>query len=291
MRVYFLAEETCALTVNGAYLGIVDGFERACEIAPADGVFCELKPCGCQPVTFILNEAFLLSPPEQIKLYYVREGVAVFAGNFLRADQSLQVIRQDRFGGNLLTLCMQGRLQLNLENASGFHIVPLPAAFADAKPVQYGNGFLLECDTAFAHISESGEVLVLSEGTITERGETLRAEVPFHDSVGHTALCGWQDGKLTECTIRSAREPASDTFALAFFESVLIGADPSPYLGENLSEKAALLKDYLGNYLSVVLTQQRDTVGLVYERKARVFDVRYYRVELTEGKISNIKAL
>ena len=289
MRVFFLAESPCALTVNGAYFGIVDGFERACELDPADEVFCELKPNGCLPVNFFFNESFLLNPPEQIKLYYFRGGVAVFAGDFLRADQTLRVLWQERIGNSLLTLCMQGRLQLNLENGSGFHILSLPAALAESKCRAFGDDFLIEGETAFALISNEGEIRVLSEGKVLEREEILRAEVPFHDSMGHVAVCGWENGKLTECKLKTACDPAPDTFALALFESVLIGGDPAPFLSESLAEKAGALKEFLGDYVSVTLTAERDLVGLVYKRKPRVFDVRYFRVELSDGKISNIK--
>ncbi|MDE5897472.1 MAG: hypothetical protein K2H43_06645 [Clostridia bacterium] len=289
MRVFFLAEEPCALALNGIHLGCVDGFERACELNPADRIFCELKPNGCLPVFFFFDEKFLLDPPEQIKLYYVRGGVAVYACDFLRADSTLQVLRQERIGNSLLTLCVQGKLQLNLENAGGFHMIPLPAALSDARILPLERGFLLEGSKMFAHISQEGNILVLSEGRIISREGALKAEVPFHDSVGHTAVCAWEDGVLTECTVRTAQQPAPDTFALALFESVLAGADPAPYLADNLLEKADSLKEFLGNFTSVVLTQDRESVGLVYERKPRIYDVRYFRVETNGEKITNIR--
>lgn len=288
MRVYFLAEKQCALCVNGAYVGIVDGFERTCELEPDDKIFCELKPGGHLPVSFFFDEDFLLNPPERIRLYFLPDGVAVYASGFLRADNTLEVLFQKRLGGDLLTLYRQGNLQLNLENETGFHLLSLPDSLCDAQAELSGNEYLLEGKSAFAILSRDGKILVSSEGRVTEKGDSVTAEVPFHDSVGHTAVCTWTEGKLTACKIRSSRPPAEDTFALALFESVLVGGDTAPYLHESLAEKAGALKEFLGNFSSVTLTRERDVVGLVYERKPRVYDVRYFRVAIEEDKIKNV---
>lgn len=283
-----MAETTCALTVNGVYLGIVDGFERTCELQSADRVFCELKPCDRLPVSFFFDEDFLLAPPPQIKLYYTERGVAIYAENFSYADQTLRVIWQKRFGNALLTLCTQGKLQLNLQCGGELHLLELPDALSDCQVSPLGDDFLLEGDGAFARISREGKLLLFSEGKVLERGEHLRAEVPFRDSAQHTAVCAWEGDKLVECTVRTASEPQADTFAIAFFESILIGADPLPFLHETLSEKADSLREFLGDFRSVVLTEARDRVGLVYKRKERIYDLRYFRIELCDGKIKNI---
>lgn len=291
MRVIFLAEKPCALSVNGVYLGIADGFERTCELEPKDRVFCELKPSGCLPVSFFFDEEFLLDPPPQIRLYFTEGKVAVFAGGFQRADAALSVIWQNRIGGTLLTLCLQGKLQLNMENETGFHLVELPDMLENAKAYPLGDGFLLDGEAGFALIGRGGKTIVISEGRVLEKGAALKAEVPFHDSMGHTAVCKWENGRMTECTIRTAHEPTEATFALAMFESVLVGADYTSFLHDSLLGKADALREFLGNFESVVLTQEPQKVGLVYKRKERIYDVRYFRVELTDGKISNVKPL
>lgn len=292
MRVYFLAEKSCALRVNGIHLGLVDGFERSTRIQPSDDVFCELLPAdGFLPVRFTFNEAFLLDPPPQIRLYYTENAVAVYACGFLRADQTMRVLWQKRFADSLLTLMSQGKIQLNLQNETGFHLIELPDDFQTCSVKPRAEGFLLETENAFSIIKRDGTILLRSEGRVLEAQETLKAEIPFHDSAGHSAVCEWKNGELISCAIRSAREPTAATFALALFESALIGADVLPFLSPALAEKADSLKEYLGDYRSVVLTAESDKVGLVYTRKERVFDVRYFRIETENGKISNIKPI
>ncbi len=291
MKVYFLSEIPCALTLNGAYLGLVDHFERSVELDPSLSLFCEFTPLNAfLPVRFALDDDFLISPPPQVRLYYTENALAVYLSDFLRADQTLHVIWQKRFQNALLTLVQQGKLQLYI-GSDNAKIIDLPDALSDCLPEETADGFLLRGENAFALVSFDGELLLLSEGKVLSSDGSIKAEVPFHDSLGHTAVCEWKYGELVSCSVRTHFEPNEATFALALFESALIGADCTPFLAENLLAKADSLKEYLGDFRSVVLTGERDKVGLVYERKERVFDVRYFRIETTDGKVSNIKPI
>ena len=288
MRVYFLAEQPCALTIGGTYLGLVDGFERSVELSPQDAHFCELAPCGYQPVRFRLDETFLREPPEHISLYYTEGAVAVYASGFLRADGALHVVWQERLRNDRLTLCVMGRVQLHLENETGFHIIDLPDAFANCGVKALPDGYLLTGEDVFAILMRDGKVAALSDGKVLDAGETVKAEIPFHDSRGHTAVCEWRAGELVSCALRSTREPSAATWALALFESALIGADCTPYLAPALQDKAGSLREFLGDFQSVVLTEEENKVGLAFKRQERVYDVRYFRVETEDGKVKNI---
>lgn len=292
MRVYFLSEQTAALFIGGIYLGLVDGFERSLTLEPKDGLFVEIKPIGgFAPLSFRLDEAFLLDPPAGVKLYYTANGVAVYAYDFFYADQSLKVLKQERLGGALLTLCMQGKLQLNLENETGFHIIQLPESFLTCEFSLRKDGYLLTGNNAFALLSKDGKISVLSEGRIIQSGETLQAEVFFRDSAGHTAVCEWDEGKLISCTLRAQHAPDASTLALALFESVLIGADCTPLLSDDLAQKADDLKEFTGDFKHVILCREKNTAGLVYLRRERIYDLRYFRIETENGKISNVLPL
>lgn len=288
MHIIFLSEKPCAVTVSGIYLGMADGFERAAEIDVAEKHFIECKPAGYHAIGFCLDEAFLLSPPPQISLYYMRTGVAVYCRGYLREDAALRVLKQERLAGTLLTLTMQQKIRLVFENETGFHLVDLDDAFETCTFSCAGEDFLLEGDGKFAILTRAGELKVLSDGTVLERGDAVKAEIPFHDSMGHSAVAVWERGEMTSCSIRSAREPCAATYALALFESALIGADCTPFLAPALAAKSAYLKTFLGGYVSAVLTEDPDEIGLVYPRKQNVFDVRYFRVTAEDGKIANI---
>ena len=289
MRILFLAERKCILTLGGMTLGIVDGFERSAELDPEDGVLCTLAPLGGYlPVSFCIDEDFLLSPPPGFALYHLsgRETAALYASGFCRADQSLKVLRQERVNGARLTLFRQGKLFLDISEAGGTHLVSLPDELEGCSFLAQDDGFLLAGETGFALLTRQGETVVLTDGRVLETGGVLRAEVPFRDSRGHTALCEWKEGTLASCKLRAARGPAPATFALALFESVLLGLDASPFLSPGLDADA--LAEYLGGFRSVVLTEEEDRVGLVYARRERVFDVRYFTVETEDGRVCNI---
>lgn len=283
-----MAEKPCALFLNGAALGTVDKFERVCEIDPKDEIFCECKAAGMASVRFVFNEAFLFSPPEQIKLYYTDGAVAVYICDFIRADQSVKILCSRQFGDTRLTLFMQGRLQLSFLRGTALSLLPLPDYLETGEIYRVGREFLVESETGFALFSAEGKQITQSAGRVIVKDGALQAELPFGDSMGHSALCTWENGKMTSCTIRTACEPGEATFALALFESALIGADATPFLSEDLQGKASSLKEFLGNYTSVVLSDAPNRIGLVYPRKDRVFDVRYFRVTIQDGKIANI---
>lgn len=288
MRVYFLSDIPCVLFINGMCLGAVDSFARSVELAAMDGVFCECKAPQFAPVRFRFDEDFLFAPPEETQLYFRGNEVAVRVRGFVRADPALYVVWQKHLSGCLLTLCVQGRVVLNFENKEGFVQIPLPFAFERCKASAAGKHILLEGQDMFALIDEHGRLALLSEGKVTERGATLTAEVPFRDVLAHVARCTYTDGRLTDCTILSVREPDEHTVALALLESVLAGFDPAPYLAPALAPKARLLREFLGNYSAVTLLQN-NVVGLIYERKPRVYDVRDFRVSTEDGKVSNLE--
>lgn len=291
MRVIFLSEKRAALTVSGLYLGLADGFERSVELDPAEKHFIELKPEGFHAVRFRLDDDFLTAPPPQVDLYFTRLGIAVYCRRFLRQDASLHVIRQERLSGTQFTLFVQGRVELSMENETGLHLIDLPDEFEQAALSAVGQCFLLEGEGCFCILARDGTVCVRSEGTVSERGEIVAAEVPFHDSMGHTALCRWEQGKLVSSAIRTAREPTEMTYALALFESVLIGLDGAPFLSDALKDKAGALGEFLGDFSSVVLTEKPNEIGLVYARKKNVFDVRYFRISTENGKVANIEEI
>lgn len=75
----------------------------------------------------------------------------------------------------------------------------------------------------------------------------------------------------------------------AFFESVLIGADFSELLSDELKERAQHIKAFLGDFVSVVLTDRPNTCGLVRKKKERLFEVYYFTAEVKDGKIVDIR--
>ncbi len=289
MRIFFLSEKPCVLRVNGLWLGRVDGFERSAELDPKDAPFCEFCLPGFLPVRFALGENLLLDPPPQVRIYLTRRGTAVYVTGFVREDPMRREIASASLGGTAVSVFLEGRFYVTLSNETGTHTAELNDAFERASVSMAGELYLIEGENAFALLGRDGTLLTLSDGTVSEIGPRVLAEVPFHDCLGTTAVCEYEGGKLTGCRIRTRSHPAPATYALALFESVLLGANPAPYLAPALAEKAGALREYLGPFCDVVLTDRTDEVGLVYPLSPRRYEVRCFSVTLSEdGKVQNI---
>ena len=205
----------------------------------------------------------MFEPPEETELYFCGGAVTVRLRNFVHADPTLRILWKRQVAESTLTLCLQGRLLLHYEHGATKTVLPLPFAFEQCRVSPAGECLLLEADTMFAILDRSGAIAVLSDGKVTERGRTVTAEVPLHDSLARRMRCRYENGRLSECTPLSARPPQEATVAIALLESVLAGFDPTPYLAPALAPKAGLLREYLGRFTAAVY-RGREQVGLVY---------------------------
>ena len=300
MKIYFLSSRPCALMLGGVFFGMTDGFERFAEIEPKDNVFAEFIPEGALPVGFFITEKLRFSPPDHCEVYILKDGIAVFAKSFPPSDFALKLVAQQRFRENLVTGVRQGDLQISIETSKGFFISPLSPCFEPCKIFWEHGLFFVEGQGALAAFNAAGEC-VLNEKISEYRieNDVLSAVLPLSDSLGRFAECAWA---LTEdaCfqTSFKVRQSAAgkDEEALrgelipyAFFESVLIGADFSELLSDELKERAQHIKAFLGDFVSVVLTDRPNTCGLVRKKKERLFEVHYFTAEVKDGKIVDIR--
>ena len=300
MKIYFLSSRPCALMLGGVFFGMTDGFERFAEIEPKDNVFAEFIPEGALPVGFFITEKLRFSPPDHCEVYILKDGIAVFAKSFPPSDFSLKLVAQQRFRENLVTVFRQGDLQISIETSKGFFVSPLPPCFEPCKIFWEHGLFFVEGQGALAAFNAAGEC-VLNEKISEYRieNDVLSAVLPLSDSRGRFAECAWA---LTDdaCFQTSFKVRQTDTgkdeetlrdelIPYAFFESVLIGADFSELLSDELKERAQHIKAFLGDFVSVVLTEQPNTCGLVRKNKERLFEVHYFTAEVKDGKIVDIR--
>ena len=297
MKIYFLSSRPCALMLGGVFFGMTNRFERFAEIEPKDNVFAEFIPEGALPVGFFVTEKLRFSPPEHCEVYLLRDGIAVYARDFPPSDFSLKIVAQERFGANLVTVFRQGALQISLETPAGFSVSELPEAFGKCS-LRYESGlFFLEGEGMLAAFSADGKC-VFSERVSAYKIEngTLTATLPLSDSRGRSAECSWaltEEGCFqTAFRIRQEGEAAkvqNELLPYAFFESVLIGANFSELLSDELKEKAEHIKAFLGDFSGVTLTKDPATCGLVHKKKERLYELRYFTVDVKDGKIADIR--
>lgn len=295
MKIYFLSSTPCALTINGAYFGVSDLFDRHAELSLKDNVFVQFTPENALPIGFFLTENIRFSPPDGCDVYLLSGAIAIYAHDFPKKCAPLTVITQARFEKSLLTVFQQGSVQLSLETEKNFFVATLPPSFEKCELEKRSDFYFLRSPTQLAIYTQNGECIFLENVLEYETKETeLSAILPLSDSKRRQANCKWElteDGaKLTQFTLQQADSENANAELLpyAFFESILIGADYAQMLSDELQPSAEKMKEYLGEYESVVFTENPNRLGLVKKKAERLFEVSYYTVSVENGKITDV---
>ncbi len=295
MKIYFLSSTPCALTINGAYFGVSDLFDRHAELSLKDNVFVQFTPENALPIGFFLTENIRFSPPMGCEVYLLSGTLAIYARDFPPKSTPLEIIAQARFEKSLLTVFKQNGLQLSLETEKNFFVATLPPSFAECTLEKHGDLYFLRSPTQLAIFSEAGNRLLLEtvERYTVERNR-LSARLPLSDSLKRYADCEWEllseEAKLTSFTLQQAGvdNGSAELLPYAFFESVLLGADYAQMLSTELQSNAEKLKEYLGDYESVILTETPNRLGLIHKKAERLYEVKYFAVSVENGKITDV---
>lgn len=294
MRIYFLSSQPAALYVGGAYFGQTHDFERYAEISLQDGLPVRFEAEGMHPVTFFLDERLPLQPPTGVSVYRLQNGLAVYCDGFLSTDDTLRVVAQARKGDTLATVCRQGGVFLGIDSPQGFFSATLPPSFAVCELFFVGNLVGVKTAEDVAIFSTNAERLLLERYVSIEETESeFRLTIPLSDRYGRQADCRYEIGEnyLRRMSYQLRQTETADKdglIAYAFFESVRIGADFSTFLCEDLQKNAPSVRDFLGDFLHVLPTENPKQCLLVYQKAERLFDVRPFTVEVEGDTIIDV---
>ncbi len=297
MKIYFLSSQPCALTVNGAFYGITDSFERFAELSLSDRLYVQFSPQGALPLGFFITEELRTTPPSGCEVYLLKDGLAVYARDFSPADLSLRPVAQAREGDVLATLFFQGKLQLSVESQKGLFTATIPPSFASASLSFYRGFIVVNAEGALGIYTDEATPLLI-EKVIDHSfdGSDLRATLPLSDRLQRTAKCRWtlsENGcTLQEFSLQQSSEngePPEGLLAYAFFESVLLRANFADFLSDELRPEAEQIAKFLGDFCSVTLTEESNTCGLVYKRGENLYEVVNYLITVENGKITDVR--
>lgn len=304
MRIYFLSYKPAILKLNGLYVGGLDLFERHIEIDLGDSVLAEIVPGeNLQPVNFFINEKLLFAPPPYMDVYLMDGEALIYIREYGNKNVALSVIGQTRFCGNLITVFAQGGVFISIEGGE-YSLLPLSPRFFDIRfeektlaglpvlAVWGGNALLI--------ISDKGKRIFMNEVEKAGFGDTLEVTVAFETCTAAKAECayGYDGEKLNLVSSKTVETcpPEKNILHFAFFESVLTCGNYARYLDNELKGKAGILKNYLGEFVSVTVPTEKfyachgdiRAAGLVYPKAANLFEVKYFAVDLSGDKISNV---
>jgi hypothetical protein len=298
MKIYFLSSLPCALTLNGAYFGLTDRFERFADITLSDRVFVQFSPQNALPNGFFLTEDIRFHSPEGVEVYLLKDGIAVYARDFTPVDFALKTHAQKRFDTLLITLFTQGATQVSIESERGFFVQTLPQTFAQAQIELFCNLIFIHTENELAIFTQTGDILFHEQILdFTVENDELFVRIPLSDSLRRVADCRYALSETTcirtACVLKQASKQTGvcpdDLLCFAFFESVLLGGDYAQFLSEELQSRSQEILQFIGNFLWVVPTARENECGVVRKLNERLFSLDYYTVEIQDGKITDIK--
>lgn len=302
MKIYFLSATPCALTVNEAYFGKTDLFERCATLSLKDNLFIRFTPENAAPISFFLTENIRFSPPDGCEVYLLNEAIAIYAYDFPPRDLTLFPITQKREGNTLVTVFKQGRIQVSVQTQENFFVSYLPPCFEECSIDFHGNFILLRASSHLAVFHKNGTRLLSEKILSCSLEETgISALLPLSDLLERVADCTWEYQedtlKQTSFSLKQARDSEggenqekirNELLPYALFEGLLLGAEITHLLSESLQSKAGELKGFLGEYVSVALTREAQTCALLRKKGERLFEAAYFSVEIENGKIVDI---
>lgn len=307
MRLYFLSERPAALKLNGAYLGVIDGFERFAEVDGGAKILAEVVPDGdAMPLSFFIDDNLFSDPPDFLDVYLCGGDAVIYVSRFERRRRELKVVAQAKFSGGQYTLFLtDGRVYLNCEKGENCSLYELPQSCANASLTESRIGgfpvLLAEGDGYLTVISEDGKRVFFNAAESWQCGDKLTITVNFNTCAGCTATSTFDyDG--FSMTLEGSRTeervpPAENIMHFAFFESVLTRGDYTKYLSDDLKESAAALPEFLGEFVDVTVPHGRfndlhpeisHAAGLVYPVRKNLFTVKYFAADIRDGKITNV---
>ena len=314
MRIHFTSARPCALKLGGAPAGYVGEAEKfidcgkeriLAEFIPADGNFL--------PLAFVLGEEFFAAPPACCDVYRYGFGADVHAARFAPHAAAIRPRAQLRAGDCLVTVYENGGTFAALEGGGRFALHPLPAAEnyeAEEVRVAGERFFCIRARGAAGQtlhfFNENFAPALHADADGFSAGDGLETVKAHADIAGHTERRRYlaEGGKLLPAGRTAEPRAGFDAAALpekllpfAFFQAVAAGADPAPYLGEELRPKAGLLQSYLGDFCAVTLPKavfylvhgNVNAAGLCYRLSENLFDVRFFAADCAKGKVGNIR--
>ncbi len=294
------------MKLNGAYLGLIDSFERFIDVEKGGKILAEILPDGdALPLSFFIDDQLFSSPPDFLDVYLCGGDAVVYVSRFERRTRELKVVAQTSFRGGQYTLFLtDGRVYLNGERGTDCSLHELPRCCENASFKESNIGgfpvLLVEGAGYLAIISEDGRRVFFNPAESWQCGNKLTVTVNFNTCARCRAICTFgYDGKTM--TLEGSRTeervpPTDDVLHFAFFESVLTRGNFAAYLCDDLKKNADALPEFLGGFVDVSIPYKKfydehgdiRAAGLVYPQSKNLFTVKYFAVDIENGKITNV---
>lgn len=294
MRIYFLSARPASLTIGGAYMGMVNDFEKFADVSLSDNLYALFSPEDALPVGVFLSESLLFHPPKNVNVYVKKDGLYLFVQDYPPSDFSLQVLKQERFLSTLITVFFQGSLQISVESEEGFFLYHPIAPLNTVSIVDVSRGFLIVGEKRLVLLTKTACVFDEEYSSYDLNGNVLTVYAPAHT---HRRALKKTDYDLSDPEIKKIGYSLigedtlfeDDLIPYAFFESISVNGDYENFLADELKEKKEYLRDFIGDFLYAEPTDCPSEIAVCKQKCDRVFSFAYFSVEMKDGKITDIK--
>lgn len=310
MYYYFASGFPSAVKINGAFLGIISNQPKFCDVASNDAFIeiCSLSPTE-PSVNFLLNEEFLLNPPENVMVTDLKGGYLIKC-NPLCLNEKFNLLAQEKTDFFIASVFTDNGLKISIETPYDFFADQIRLNVKSAK-IEYfslkNHSFVLICLT-----SEKQHIIVYD---VTNKIEKVLLKEVFsysiengfqtvekrQDIAKHEIKTDWEFNEkfiAKNVTVTTSPDYSAKTLPLpvlpyAFAEELLVSGSPLCYLSEKMKPNADKLKGYLGDFIGIMpppIFRKDNEVGFIYKLTENKYEVKYYTFEYSENKIDNIKS-
>ena len=302
---YFSAENTCAVKVNGNFVGILNQSVQPFHIPTQSLIEILSLNAKTDSYNFILNDAFLTTPPKFAVITDLKGGYLIKILNFT-VERHFKIYAQQKFGDIQITVFCDNCPKISVEGRNIFNIQTVDFFFTDAKiDCLFLNGkrffaIAFRGEKTFLRIiREDGKTVFEKTVNAFDIKSGLVTEEYMVDIAGHTVKTIW--GVSNEEIVENKRQIISrKNFSIhavpekilpyAFLEELLVGGDIAPFISDNLIGKEKSIKNFFGNFVGIMPPPSfRDysEIGLIYKKGENTFNVEYSTFTLVNRKIEN----
>ena len=310
MYYYFASNFPSAVKINGAFLGVISNETKFCDVDSNDAFveICSLSPAEPN-VNFLLNNEFLLNPPDNVAITDLKGGYLIKC-NSLCLNEKFSLLAQEKTDLFIASVFTDNGLKISIETPYDFFADQIRLTVKRAK-IEYfslnNHKFVLVC-----LISDKQHIIVYD---VTNKIEKVLLKEVFsysiqsgfetieklQDIAKHEIKTEWTfDEKFTAKNVTISTSPDFTLNSLplpvipyAFAEELLTSGNVLCYLSDKMKPNADKLKGYLGDFIGVMpppIFREDNEVGFIYKLTENKYEVKYHTFELFDGKINNINS-
>lgn len=311
MFFYFNSKTPAILKINGVYHGKIDDSYKKFFIDVSTSPFIEICfVCAkTSPLFFMLDSNFLCSPPDNVVITDLKGGYAINVCE----EQVLApftIINQQKFPFAVATVFNDNGLKLSIETANDFYAENLNFSCKNAEILLFNLdnrqflaiNFISEQNLLSCFLIEDKITKVFSKTAVEfsfDNGFTTIEE--YFDIAKHKLTCSWKlsgnafaplDTKIETSNDYLVENLCDNILPYAFLEEFMLNSDANQFLSDGVKQNAQFLNEYLGNYIGVFPPpsfRKFDEIALLYKNGQNKYKTEYFKFELENRKIYNIK--